>query len=133
MADAKGDLRLVRTILLAHLADNPEQQLIACAAGDASPLSLARHKYLGMSTPRKRRTGVGTMKRIRSLSSIINPQNIRQYLNLARKNGLNGVHRPFWRNWKFADPSKFLAPDALHQWHIFFWVACHDVGTGSPW
>ncbi len=32
---------------------------------------------------------------------------------------MNGVVHPFWRNWKFADPSKFLAPDALHQWHKF--------------
>ncbi len=35
---------------------------------------------------------------------------------------MNSVHKPYWRNWKFADPSKFLAPDALHQWHKFFWA-----------
>ncbi len=49
MADAMGKLRLVRALLLAHIADHPEQQMIACAAGDASPISLARHKELGLN------------------------------------------------------------------------------------
>jgi hypothetical protein len=34
---------------------------------------------------------------------------------------LNGVFEPFWQDWGLADPSLFLTPDALHQWHKFFY------------
>ncbi|KAH8109742.1 hypothetical protein DFH11DRAFT_1515182 [Phellopilus nigrolimitatus] len=46
--------------------------------------------------------------------------NIRLTRLLLALVGLNGVHLPFWRDWESADPSCFLAPDALHQWHKFF-------------
>ncbi len=121
IADANGDVHLERTILLALLADNLEQQMIACCSGDASPISLARHKELGLRTPRALRTGVGTLERIHAATEATDPHDLSRYKPRALKAGLNGVTKPFWRDWKFADPSIFLAPDALHQWHKFFW------------
>ncbi len=67
MADAIGKLRLVRTLLLAHIADHPEQQMIACAAGDASPISLARHKELGLDFCQDLRTREVTLNLIKTL------------------------------------------------------------------
>ena len=32
-----------------------------------------------------------------------------------------GVYQPLWHNWGLAEPSLFLTPDALHQWHKFFY------------
>ncbi len=66
------------------------------------------------------RTGIGTLLAIRKLQMKVKASNITQYDRAAGKIGMNGVVKPFWHNWKFADPSKFLAPDALHQWHKFF-------------
>ena len=38
---------------------------------------------------------------------------------------LNGVHRPFWRDWPLSDPSEFFTPEPLHHWHKMFWD--HDA------
>ncbi len=122
MTDANGDKRLVRTILLAHLADLPEQLLIACCHQGASPLSLARTKDFGSSEKQPPRTGIGTRQCIRDITATTSPKSIRHYNTRASKFGMNSVNKPYWRDWKFADPSKFLAPDALHQWHKFFWA-----------
>jgi hypothetical protein len=37
---------------------------------------------------------------------------------------LNGVVEPFWKDWGNACPSRFLTPDALHQWHKFYFDHC---------
>ncbi len=121
MPDATGAIRLVRTILLAHIADHPEQQMIACAAGGSSPISLAWQKELGLEYPQDLRTGEWTLRQIRELEEKEDPLHLASYATAARGVGLNGVHKPFWRDWRFAEPSKFLTPDALHQWHRFFW------------
>ncbi len=122
MTDATGVVRLVRTILWAHLADYPEQQLIACASGSSSPVTLAIYNTFGRETRRGPRTGAVTMQRIRTLlkTKNLSTTKFRRYITLARKKQLNGVYEPFWRDWKFSDPHNFLVPDALHQWHRFF-------------
>ncbi len=121
MTDANGDERLVRTILFVHLADLPEQLLISCCHGGASPISYAQHSDFGTGEKMPPRTGIGTLQSIHDIQENVSPSNIGQYESAAGKIGMNGVFKPFWRDWKFADPSKFLAPDALHQWHKFFW------------
>ncbi len=87
MTDANGDKRLVRTILLAHLADLPEQLLIACCHQGASPFSLARTKDFGSSQKQPPRTGIGTRQRIRTISAVTSPRNIRRYDTRAAKFG----------------------------------------------
>ncbi|KZT63739.1 hypothetical protein DAEQUDRAFT_679850 [Daedalea quercina L-15889] len=39
----------------------------------------------------------------------------------ARLQGLNGVHKPWWRDYPFTDPSTFCVPDLLHSVYKFFW------------
>lgn len=123
MTDANGVKRLVRTILLAHLSDFPEQQLIACVSGSSSPISLAKFDNYGSAEMQEPRTAHYTRSRIRQLLRTpgINVTSFPRYKRCALLLQLNGVYRPYWRNWKYADPSVFLAPDALHQWHRFFY------------
>ncbi len=52
----------------------------------------------------------------------VKPENLGKFRNASKFLFLNGAHEPFWRDWKFADPCQFLAPDALHQWYKFFWM-----------
>ena len=47
------------------------------------------------------------------------------YIRRAVTYRLNGVHRPFWRDWPLSDPSKFFMPEPLHHWHKMFWD--HDA------
>ncbi|TFK59605.1 hypothetical protein BDN72DRAFT_719622, partial [Pluteus cervinus] len=56
------------------------------------------------------------------------PWELKTYITKSRKLRLNGVHKPFWRNWSapaLADPANFLNPDALHHWHSGFHA--HDL------
>lgn len=121
MVDAWGLIRLVRLILFAFLADFPEQLLISAIAANSSPSSLATLKQLGDSFAHPLRHGASTLRRIERLNNKVSPKQISKYKSAAKKLGLNGVHQPFWRDWKFADPCEFFVPDALHQWHKFFW------------
>ncbi|KAG2085470.1 uncharacterized protein F5147DRAFT_748705 [Suillus discolor] len=38
----------------------------------------------------------------------------------AKAHSLSGIHQPFWRNWRYADPSCFLVGEILHTCHKFF-------------
>lgn len=123
MCDADGFLRYVRAMLLAHVADYPEQQLVACTSGGGAPLAIAEQKDFGSLVEKPLRTGKVTLQRIRQLvtrpgSSITN---LARYRRAAAKMQLNGVYEPFWRDWDFAEPSIFLTPEILHGWHGFFY------------
>ncbi|KAF8869224.1 hypothetical protein BD779DRAFT_1458028 [Infundibulicybe gibba] len=59
------------------------------------------------------------------LESRINPWDLELYTKEAMKYRLNGVHRPFFRDWPMSEPSVFLTPEPLHHWHKFLWD--HDV------
>ncbi|KLO16815.1 hypothetical protein SCHPADRAFT_822533, partial [Schizopora paradoxa] len=122
MCDAEGILRMVRTMLLAYIADYPEQQLIACVKKNVSPISVASYKTYGWAARQRLRSGASTLKRIRAvlMRKNIVATNIKRYHKVALDFSLNGVTKPFWRDWENADPSRFLAPDFLHQLHIFF-------------
>ncbi|KAI6155715.1 hypothetical protein BKA82DRAFT_4326774 [Pisolithus tinctorius] len=46
--------------------------------------------------------------------------NIPSFQKAAKAEKLLGVHHPFWRDWKFADPAHFLVGEILHTCHKFF-------------
>ncbi|KLO04020.1 hypothetical protein SCHPADRAFT_897360, partial [Schizopora paradoxa] len=123
MTDANGIKRLVRTVLLAHVSDLPEQQLIACVQQNYSPVSMANLDQFGSSEKHPPRTKRVTLHLIRTVLQTLGMEakDLALYKTASLALGLNGVHDPYWSDWKFACPSVFLAPDALHQWHKFFY------------
>ncbi len=112
----------MRLVLFAHLADYPEQRLIASVAGNTAPSSIASLLEFGDPFAHELRHGSQTLEKILGLEKTVDPLDLAAFAEASKDVGLNGVHKPFWRDWKFADPCEFLAPDALHQWHKFFWV-----------
>ncbi len=124
MVDARGRWRKVRTILFVHLADLPEQHVIAGTTTSGAPSSLAVFNNFGRRRAHRLRHGSHTMGLISHIIRVkrIRPDNLTKFRNATKILHLNGVHKPFWRDWRFADPCQFLAPDALHQWHKFFWA-----------
>ena len=131
MADASGMSRLVRTILIAHLADLPEQCVIAAVHTKACPSSMASHDQMGEADPAPIRHADRTLGDIDSLLRVLDPLNLPAFQKAAKQLGLNGVHAPFWRDWQFAEPCNFLVPDALHQWRKLFMD--HIVSWGRFW
>lgn len=135
MLDPGGSVRSVRTFLAAYIADLPEQQALSCITTNFSPSSMAGPGTLGDSAAHPLRRGEETLETIENiieeLAAIDARCDLEKHRKIAKTYGLNGVDKPFWRDWLFADPSLFLAPDALHQWHKFFMD--HPIEWAKAW
>ena len=119
-ADAAGELRHIFTPLVAWIADNPEQYLIAGVVKAVSPISMASLSEFGDAYPHPPRSGKSTLDALAWLEEEIDPWEVSRFAAVARNYGLLGVHRPFWRDWHVADPATFLTPKILHACHKFF-------------
>ncbi|KAF8141813.1 hypothetical protein EV363DRAFT_1392225 [Boletus edulis] len=54
-----------------------------------------------------------------------NPLSVEKYFATCTLFRLSGVSHPYWRDWLFAEPSRFFTPETLHHGHGEFWD--HDV------
>jgi hypothetical protein len=124
MSDPRGDLRMIHTPLVAWIADYPEQLLIACTASKRSPISLALSAQFGDPLPHLPRTRSHTLTTIERACTVSDPCDIAGFYKTCQSLHLNGVVEPFWADWASACPSLFLTPDALHQWHKFYFDHC---------
>ncbi|KAI0037269.1 hypothetical protein FA95DRAFT_1463589, partial [Auriscalpium vulgare] len=126
MADPRGYSRFCFTPLAAYIVDNPEAQMLACVGGKSSPVTVAMYKQFGDPFRHEPRTASLTLAQLHALSEASpDPWNLSKYVAEAKKRRFNGVHQPFWRDWHLSDPSHFLTPEPLHQWHKFCWD--HDI------
>ncbi|KAG1797206.1 uncharacterized protein BJ212DRAFT_1450508 [Suillus subaureus] len=102
MPDPSGHVQHCFTPLAAYTTDLPEQQAIACVSKVTSPITLATSQSFGDNYRHTPRTKEHTLS------------------EEGKAHSLSGVHQPFWWNWRFADPSHFLAGEVLHTCHKFF-------------
>ncbi|KAI5991066.1 hypothetical protein F5J12DRAFT_907523 [Pisolithus orientalis] len=96
----------MHTPLVAWIANYPEQLLIACVSAKNSPISLAMAEQFG------------------DAATACDPCNIVAFHKACLALHLNGVMEPFWKDWGDTCPSHFLTPNALHQWHKFYFDHC---------
>ncbi|KAG2352937.1 hypothetical protein BDR07DRAFT_1497345 [Suillus spraguei] len=120
MSDTRGDLRIIHTPLVSWIADYPEQLLIACTALKHSPISLAVSAQFGGALSHSPRTRSHTLNAIEKACTISDPCDIASFYKACQALHLNGIVEPYWMDWGDACLSCFLTPDALHQWHKFF-------------
>jgi hypothetical protein len=125
MSDPAGSLRHVFTPLSAYIVDVQEASLLAAVAGKTSHLTMATYKRLGDPFRHEPRTSSTTLAQLHALEETLNPWDLASFVKAAKKKKLNGVHRPFYRDWPLSDPSKFFTPEPLHHWHKMFWD--HDA------
>lgn len=126
MSDPLGNLRYMFTPLAAAIVDTPESGLFSGVGGKTSSVTMATYKEFGDPFRHAPRTASRTLKQLGILEKNMDPWNLEEYVTLAfAKFRLNGVHRPFWRDWPLAEPHKFLTPEPLHHWHKMFWD--HDA------
>jgi hypothetical protein len=124
MSDPMGDLRVIHTPLVAWIADYPEQLLIACVSSKNSPISTATGVQFGDPFPHPPRTRQQTLQAIFEACMLCDPCDIIAFHKVCQQKRLNGVVEPFWADWGTSCPSIFLTPDALHQWHKFYFDHC---------
>lgn len=123
MPDPLGNLRYVFTPLVSYIVDLPEACLVACVRGKTSPVTTASHETFGDPFRHPPRTAALTKSQLNTIEHLAS--NIVEFFAACEKFRLNGVPRPFWRDYLFASPSHFLTPEALHYWYRECWD--HDV------
>ncbi|KAI6094882.1 hypothetical protein F5141DRAFT_1014438 [Pisolithus sp. B1] len=123
MSDPVGNLWYCFTHLVLYIVDTPEACMLACVHGNTSPVTTAMYKDFGDPYHHLPRTVTTTLMQLSSIKCDI--LDVDQYFAACEPFRLSSVSHPFWRNWLLAEPSKFLTPKSLHEWHYQFWD--HDV------
>lgn len=119
--DPSGLIRRLHPILFIHIADHPEQTLIAGTRNSVSPVSTAKIVNFGDADKHPLRHGVETQEALHKLVDLaINPNDAHAFCCAAQKEGYSGVFNLYWANWIYADPAIFLAVDCLHTFHKFY-------------
>ncbi|KAH7904468.1 hypothetical protein BJ138DRAFT_1119390 [Hygrophoropsis aurantiaca] len=108
MADPLSFSRYCFTPLASYVVDLPEACMLSCVGGKTSPVTTAMYKQFGDNN-----------------SITESPNHIEEYFKEVQRFRLNGVAKPFWRDWPLADPYYFLNTEPLHYWHKFSWD--HEV------
>ena len=109
LVDPSGNVRNCYFPLVSYIGRFSEQQLVACVSENASPVTTVEVPQFGVPAPATPRTSQEMLRQIKELCEQVNPRHISAFQKAAGPRKLLGVHRPFWRDWKFSDPSLFLA------------------------
>jgi len=120
MSDPTNLTRYCFTPLVAYTADLPEQLMIACVTKSVSPVTIAEKNQFGDGILYAPRDGELTLQKLHELCQQIDPWRLQEFLAEAKKHNLSGVQLPFWRNWRFSNPSIFLIGELLHYGHKLF-------------
>ena len=114
----------MHTPLVSWIANYPEQLMVTCTLSKSSPISLATAKQFGDPTPLPIHDRDHTLKVIQEAVVACDPCSVATFHKICLIKRLNGVVEPFWMDWGNACPSLFLTPNALHQWHKFYFDHC---------
>ena len=120
MSDPTNLTRYCFTPLVAYTADLPEQLMIACVTKSVSPVTIAEKNQFGDVIPYAPCDSELTLQKLHELCQRIDPWRLQEFLVEAKKHNLNGVQLPFWRDWRFSNPSIFLIGELLHYRHKLF-------------
>ncbi|KAG1906695.1 uncharacterized protein F5891DRAFT_1182102 [Suillus fuscotomentosus] len=129
MVDPLGLLRYGFTPLVAYTADLPKQQMVSCVSKNTSPVTLAIQSQFGDRKLYEPRDSQGTLRTLEELGQRIDPWKVQEFQEAAKASHLSGVQLPFWRDWRFADPVIFLAPELLHTCHKIFSLITSSSGV----
>jgi hypothetical protein len=125
LSDPIGRSRYCFTTLASYIVDTPEAMMLAAVGGKTSPVTMAMYTQFGDSFRHEPRTRSTTLAQLAVIRSHADPNDLEAYFREAQKFRLNGVDKPFWSDWIFADPSHFLTPEILHHIHKEFYD--HDA------
>ena len=121
MSDPLGNLKYCFMPIVAHIADTPEQRVIACVTSNASAITMAVAERFGDPIRCAPRTASVTRQRLMVVKRTTRSSNLSSYFQACRKFQLNGVSLPYWLNWALAEPSSFITVEALHQYFKMLW------------
>lgn len=71
-------------------------------------MSVATYEEFGDDFRHDPQTAEDTLTAIAALCRQVHPDDHEKYVKAAKSYGLNGVDKPFWRDWPLSDPAHFL-------------------------
>ena len=107
MSDPLGFQRHCYPVLASYIVDTPEAQLLTCVDTKSSPITVAFYKQFGDNFQHPFQTSSYMLELIKIVQSKASSSNLNDYMMEARKLCLNGVEKPFWRDWRFLQPCIF--------------------------
>ncbi|KAG1899088.1 uncharacterized protein F5891DRAFT_954106 [Suillus fuscotomentosus] len=113
------------TTLTSYIVDTPEAMMLSTVGGKTSPMTMTMYKQFGDSYRHEPQTRLTTLAQLAVVCSRTDSNDLEAYFCEAQKFRLNGVDKPFWSDWIFADPCYFLTPETLHHIHKEFYD--HDA------
>ena len=125
LSDPIGLSRYCFTPLASYIVDTPEAMMLSAVGGKTSPVTMATYKQFGDPFQHAPWTKSTTLAQLATVHSRSDPNDINSFFREAQKFRLNGVDKPFWRDWALSEPSRFLTPEPLHHLHKQFWD--HDA------
>ncbi|KAA1467552.1 hypothetical protein DENSPDRAFT_901372 [Dentipellis sp. KUC8613] len=134
MADGFGNVRLVFPPVVALSGDLIEHRDMSALGGSVSPVSMATTEQFGDGQAYPPRTKAHTLNTIYEIAQKFDPWELHDFQRECTKHGLNGVHKPWWRDYALTDPSIFCVPDLLHTVYKFFWdhlVKAAQIAVGT--
>lgn len=128
--DPEGNTRLTQLDLSVCGADLEEQCNDAGTARNTCPQCISQGRTLGDPAHQCPRSSASIMRDIKTILQTFNAAYGRnpdplEFLEEAKRYGLNGVHKPWWRRIPNFDISKSLSPDMLHGVHKMFFDHPH--------
>ena len=121
MTDSLGCTRSCFPLVASHIADYPEQTLVAAAGSNNSPVMTAGFYQLGDPQPSPPHTSKWIKAQIDHALRKADPENVPAYHKAAKRLQLNDVHKPYWLRLPRYQPELCIGPDILHGLICFGW------------
>ena len=99
--------------------------MIACVGGKMSPVTVAMYKEFRDPFYHEPRTASMTLAQLHIAQFKADPSNLQVFFHEAQCFHLNGVSKPFFKNFPLLYSSSFLMPKMLHYLHKECWD--HDI------
>ena len=115
MSDLVSWCRYCFMPLVGAIMDTPKALLYAGITPKISPVTMATYKQFGDSFQHEPWMVSTTLAQLMEVEVAADPWDFASYLPNVKQFCLNGVHRPFWRDWLLAEPLLFLTPKPLYH------------------
>ncbi|KAG1861538.1 hypothetical protein DFJ58DRAFT_657448, partial [Suillus subalutaceus] len=134
LSDPIGHSHYCFTPLASYIIDTPKAMMLATVGSKTSLVIMAMFKQFGDPFQHQPQTSSTRLTQIAVVQRKVDSNDIKAFFNKVQKFHLNGVDKPFWQDWPFADPSHFLTPEDLQHIHESFTITTlsgYMCGWGS--